>query len=65
MNKKFILSVLNILTLCIIIAAVSLSFVGKDRWMGIILIVLGVFCLASLIPFKIKLKSVLPDIFLV
>ena len=63
MNKKFILSVLNILTLCIVIAAVSVSFIEKDKWMGIVLIMLSVFCLVSLIPFKINLKSILPDIF--
>ncbi len=63
MNRRFFLSVLNILTLCIVITAVSLSFIGRDRWMGLVLIVLALLCLASLIPFKINLKSVLPDVF--
>lgn len=63
MGKKFILSVLNILTLCIVIAAVSISFVENDKWMGLVLILLSFLCLASLIPFKINLKSILPDIF--
>jgi hypothetical protein len=63
MNKKFILSVINILTLCIVITAVSVSFVENDKWMGLVLIVLAVLCLVSLIPFKINLKSVLPDVF--
>ena len=62
MNKKFILSVLNILTLCVVITAVSISFIEKDHWMGLVLIVLALLCLASLIPFKINLKSVLPDV---
>lgn len=63
MSKKFILSVLDILMLCIIISAVSIAFIDNNRWMGIILILLAMLCLVSLIPFKINLKSVLPDIF--
>lgn len=63
MNKKFLLSVLNILTLCAVITAVSLSFIDNNHWMGLVLIILALLCLASLIPFKIKLKSVLPDVF--
>jgi hypothetical protein len=63
MRRKFILSVLNILTLCIVISAVSISFVENNQWMGVVLIVLALLCLISLIPFKINLKSVLPDIF--
>lgn len=31
--------------------------------MGLVLIVLGMVCVISLIPFKIKLRSALPDIF--
>ncbi len=63
MHQRLVLSVLNILTLCIIIAAVSVSFVSNDKWMGLVLIILALLCLASLIPFKINIKSVLPDIF--
>jgi hypothetical protein len=63
MNKKFILSILNILTLCVVIAAVSISFVENDKWIGLVLIILALLCLVSLIPFKINLKSVLPDVF--
>jgi len=63
MHKKFILSVLNILTLCIVIAAVSVFFVENAKWMGLALIVLALLCLVSLLPFKIDLKSTLPDIF--
>ncbi|MFA4942112.1 MAG: hypothetical protein WC564_00540 [Patescibacteria group bacterium] len=63
MRKKFILSVLNILTLCVVIAAVSISFVENNQWMGVVLIILALLCLVSLLPFKINLKSVLPDIF--
>jgi len=63
MNKKFILSVLNILMLCIVIAAVSIFFVNNSNWLGLVLIILALLCVVSLIPFKINLKSILPDIF--
>ena len=62
MRQKFILSVLNIVTLCIVIAAVSVFFVNNARWIGIVLIFLAILCVLSLIPFKIKLKSIQPDI---
>ncbi|MFH0854715.1 MAG: hypothetical protein V1891_04455 [bacterium] len=62
MRQNFILSILNIITLCIIIAAVSVFFVNKARWVGIILIILAILCLLSLLYFKIKLRSIQPDI---
>ena len=62
MLQKFLLSILNIITLCIIIAAVSVFFVNNARWVGIVLIILGIFCVLSLLPFKIKLRSIQPDI---
>lgn len=63
MNKKFFLAVLNILTLCIIIGAVSIFLVKDGYWIGLVLILLSVLCLLSLLPFKINLKSALPDIY--
>jgi hypothetical protein len=63
MNRKFILAVTNILMLCVIIGAVSLSLVNDGYWIGFVLILLGALCLISLLPFKINLKSVQPDIF--
>ena len=62
MKKDFILSLLNILTLCIIIIAVSVFFINNARWVGFVLILLSIICIASLIPFKIKLKTIEPDI---
>lgn len=62
MRRKFILAMLNIVTLCIIIAAVSVFFVNNARWMGVILIILAILCVLSLLPFKIKLRSIQPDI---
>lgn len=63
MNKKFFLAVSNILTLCVIIGAVSLFLVNDGFWIGFVLILLALICLISLLPFKISLKSVQPDIF--
>lgn len=63
MNKNFFLAVSNILTLCLIIGAVSLFLVNDGYWIGFVLILLAVLCLLSLVPFKISLKSVQPDIF--
>jgi hypothetical protein len=62
MHQKFILSILNIIALCVIIAAVSVFFVNNARWVGIILIILAILCILSLFPFRIKLKSIQPDI---
>ncbi|KKP37795.1 MAG: hypothetical protein UR28_C0026G0001 [Candidatus Peregrinibacteria bacterium GW2011_GWF2_33_10] len=63
MRQKFILSILNILTLCVVIAAVSVFFVNDAQWIGFVLIILALLCMVSLIPFKIKLRSIQPDIF--
>ena len=49
--------------LCIVIAAVSIFFVNNSNWLGLVLIILALLCVISLIPFKINLKSILPDIF--
>ncbi|OGH66593.1 MAG: hypothetical protein A3B90_00985 [Candidatus Magasanikbacteria bacterium RIFCSPHIGHO2_02_FULL_41_13] len=63
MTHKFFLAIVNILTLCIIIAGVSLFLVNDGYWVAFVLIILGLLCLVSLIPFKINLKSIGPDIF--
>ena len=62
MRQKFILSLLNILTLCVVITAVSVFFINEAQWIGIVLILLALLCMISLIPFKIKLRSLQPDI---
>lgn len=62
MRQKFILSILNILTLCVVIAAVSVFFVHNAQWMGFVLIFLALLCIVSLMPFKIKLRSIQPDV---
>jgi len=48
MKQKFVLSVLNILMLCVVIAAVSIFFVNKAEWMGLVLIILALLCIISL-----------------
>lgn len=63
MRQKFVLAIFNILALCIVIAATSVFFINDARWIGLVLILLALLCLATLIPFKIKLRSVQPDIF--
>jgi hypothetical protein len=63
MRQKFILSILDILTLCIVITAVSIFFVDNVKWMGLVLIALALLCIVSLVPFKISFKYILPDIF--
>lgn len=62
MRSKFLWAMLNILTLCVVIGGVIIFFVHNTRWMGPVLLGLGLLCLASLLPFKVKLKSVQPDI---
>lgn len=62
MRNKIILSIINILTLCIVITAVSIYFINNEKWMGVILIILALLCILSLIPFKITFRSIQPDI---
>jgi len=62
-QRIFLLSVLDIIMLSLVIVAVSVFFIEKIVWIGPVLIVLALIALASLIPFKISLKSVMPDIF--
>ncbi len=62
MNRRFFFSVVDILGLCVVVAAVTLAFVNHDQWMGFVLIALGIVCIFSLLPFGIKLKSTVPDV---
>ncbi len=63
MKKRFFLAVLNILTLCVVIGAVSIFLVQDGYWIGPALILLAILCLLSLLPFRISLQSTLPDIY--
>lgn len=65
MNNKqqiFLLSIINILTLIVIILGVSIYFMGYERWTGLILIFLAGLCVATTRLFKISLRSLQPDI---
>lgn len=62
MKYRFILSIANILALCIVIGAVTLAMVHQNQWMGVVLIGLGILCLLSLIPFRVKVISSIPDV---
>jgi hypothetical protein len=62
MKKNLILSIINVIALCIVISAISLFFVHDNQWIGYILIALSILCLLSLAPFKIPIRSVQPDI---
>ncbi|KKU77755.1 MAG: hypothetical protein UY05_C0074G0006 [Candidatus Peregrinibacteria bacterium GW2011_GWA2_47_7] len=63
MRKIFFLSILNIITLCVVIVAVSVFFANNATWMGFVLILLSLLCIVSLLPFKVNLRSIQPDIF--
>ena len=62
MRPKFIFSILNILMLSVVIATVSIFFIENANWIGVVLIILAILCIFSLVPFKISLKSIQPDI---
>lgn len=61
-KKNFISISVTILSLCIIIAAVSIYFIYNQNLIGIILLILGFLVLLPLKLFNIKIKSVTPDI---
>jgi hypothetical protein len=62
MNKKFIIAMIKVVTLCIIIFAVSAFFIFNVKIIGWAVFSLGLFCLASLEFFNIPIKNVWPDI---
>ena len=62
MNKKFIVAMIKVVTLCIIIFAVSAFFISDTKIIGWAVLLLGLLCLASLEFFKISIKNVWPDI---
>ena len=62
MNKKLILAIIKVATLCIIIIAVSVFFIYDPKVIGWAVFSLGLLCLASLQFFKIPIKNVWPDI---
>ncbi|KKP94131.1 MAG: hypothetical protein US00_C0003G0055 [Candidatus Nomurabacteria bacterium GW2011_GWF2_36_126] len=53
---------IKVVTLCIIIFAVSAFFISDAKIIGWAVLALGLFCLVSLEFFKIPIKNVWPDI---
>ena len=62
MKNHYILSVVNILTLCVVVLVVSSYFIYHTRFIGLVVLLLGILCLVTLIPFKVKISSVWADI---
>lgn len=62
MKNGFLYSLANILTLCVVILGVSSYFIYHTHYIGLIIFLLGALCLASLIPFKVKIQNIWPDI---
>ncbi|MFH1089342.1 MAG: hypothetical protein V1716_02880 [Candidatus Uhrbacteria bacterium] len=62
MKSKFFVAVINVLVLCLIIFFVSLYFIYNSWLIGFVIFGLGILCLLSLLPFKIAVSSIWPDI---
>jgi len=65
MKKNFILSIIRVITLCIIIVAVSAFFIYNTKIIGWVVLILGLLCVWALRFFEISVKRVYPDIVLV
>jgi hypothetical protein len=62
MKNNFFLAVTNVIILCIVIFVVSLYFIYDSKLIGPVILGLGILCLISLIPFKVSIKTIWPDI---
>ena len=62
MNKKLLLAILKVATLCIIILTISAIFINDGKIIGWVVLSLGLLCLVALEYFKISIKNVWPDI---
>lgn len=62
MKHTLAASITTVVTLCVVIFAVSAFFLSSEQLMGFVLMGLFVVCLAVLIPFHISLQEVQPDI---
>jgi len=56
MKNHYVFSVINILTLCVVVLAVSSYFIYHTRFIGLVVLLLGILCLVTLIPFKVKIS---------
>lgn len=62
MKNGFIKALINILALCVVIIVVSSYFIYHAQYIGPVILILGLLCLVSLIPFKVQIKNIWPDI---
>ncbi|MDP2630969.1 MAG: hypothetical protein Q8P56_06220 [Candidatus Uhrbacteria bacterium] len=62
MKHSLISSIATVITLAIVVFAISAFFISNERLIGFVLIALFLLCMASLIPFGIALRSIQPDI---
>jgi len=62
MKNNFISAIVNIIILCVIIVAVSAYFIYNSNLIGLVILGLGIFCLVSLTPFRVPIKTIWPDI---
>ncbi len=62
MNKKLLLAIIKVATLCIIIFTISAIFINDGKIIGWVVLSLGLLCLVALEYFKISIKNVWPDI---
>jgi len=62
MKNHFISAIIKITIFCIVIFAVSLYFIYNSKLIGLVILGLGILCLISLIPFKISINTIWPDI---
>jgi hypothetical protein len=62
MKNKLFYSIIDVAVLCVLILIVSSYFIHNSSAIGWIIIFLGFICLATLIPFGIKLRCIWPDI---
>ena len=56
------MSLVNILALCVVVLGVSSYFIYHSQFIGFVILGLGILCLITLIPFKIPIKNIWPDI---
>ncbi len=62
MRKGLIPAIVHVVTICVLVFAVSAYFVYDDGRIGYVLVVLGLLCLWSIKPFGIPIASLGPDI---
>lgn len=62
MKHRTISSITAVITLCIVIFTVTAFFIHNERIIGFVLLALFVICLVALVPFRISLYTVSPDI---